>query len=204
MAIELFEDLYDLGRSAGFLDRVNRGLAVLNVQNTRQGVLARRGDGSFGEIVPHEVPREVDGFTVKRGPIATIEIGIEVKIVQKAMIRQIDRVMNDLRGQLGHFRSKRGRPITIGIVGVNHADKYVSYEGERLWRTTGTGRHKHPIQEAAEVEHRLRTLIAPDFDEFLILPFAATNEPPFAFSWVNEPKIQRDYGAALVRVSQSY
>jgi len=46
------------------------------VQNRRHGIKARRGDGSFGEIVPN-VPAIADaGFAVKRGPIATIEIGI--------------------------------------------------------------------------------------------------------------------------------
>jgi hypothetical protein len=38
----------------------------------------------------------------------------------------------------------------------------------------------------------------------LILPFRATNEPPFAFDWVDAPKTERDYGAALVRISREY
>src|SRR5437868_4577327 len=79
VAIEFFEDIYDLGRSKEYLDRVSHGLSVLNVANTRVGVLARRGDGSFGEIVPHVSPVSVPGYNVQRGPIATIEIGIEVK-----------------------------------------------------------------------------------------------------------------------------
>lgn len=87
VAIQFFEDLYNLGRSQKYLDRVSKGLSVLNVANVRVGVLARRGDGSFGEIVPNVTPIVEPGYTVKRGPIATIEIGIEVKIVQKAMIR---------------------------------------------------------------------------------------------------------------------
>jgi hypothetical protein len=89
VAIQFFEDLYDLGRSRKYLDRVSTGLSVLNVDNKRVGVLARRGDGSFGEIVPNVPPIAAEGYAVKRGPIAIIEIGIEVKIIQKAMIRQI-------------------------------------------------------------------------------------------------------------------
>src|SRR5215472_12679807 len=46
---------------------------------------------------------------------------IEVKIVQKAMIRQIDRVINDLKSQVQHFKANTNSLITIGIVGVNRA-----------------------------------------------------------------------------------
>ncbi len=98
VAIQFYEDLYYLNRSQTYVDRVTRGISVVNVGNTRQGVKARRGDGSFGEIIPHEIPVIEPGYAVKRGPIATIEIGIEIKIIQKAMIRQIDRVINDLKG----------------------------------------------------------------------------------------------------------
>ncbi|MGB7173680.1 MAG: hypothetical protein WBD23_09020, partial [Candidatus Acidiferrales bacterium] len=84
VAIQFFEDLYDLPNpSAKYVSRVNEGVSVLNVQNRQHGVKARRGDGSFGEIVPHVQGIVDPGFHVKRGPIATIEIGIEVKIIQK-------------------------------------------------------------------------------------------------------------------------
>ena len=204
VAIQFFEDLFDLGRSPKYLDHVARGLSVMNVANLRVGVLARRGDGSFGEIVPNVTPASEPGYTVKRGPIATIEIGIEVKIVQKAMIRQIGRVISDLKDQVAHFKQKRGKPITIGVVGINHAQHYVSYEGEKPWPTTGTGKYKHPYQEADEVEKRLRALAAPAFDEFLILHFIATNAPPYEFKWVDEKKTELDYGAVLARVSNSF
>ena len=204
VAIQFFEDLYNLGRSKKYLDRVSQGLSVLNVANTRVGVLARRGDGSFGEIVPNVVPLEEPGYVVKRGPIATIEIGIEVKIVQKAMIRQIGRVCSDLKDQLNHFRRKRGTPITVGVVGINHAPQYVSYEGEKAWATTGVGKYKHPFQEAPEVEKRLLAEVAPEFDEFLLLHFIATNSPPYDFSWVDQKKTLLDYGAALARVSGNF
>jgi hypothetical protein len=204
VAIQFFEDLYDLSRSQKYVERVTRGISVVNAANTRQGVKARRGDGSFGEILPHEIPVAESGYSVKRGPIATIEIGIEVKIIQKAMIRQIDRVINDLKGQIQQFNTKQGNPISVGIIGINRAQHYVSYEGDKRWPTTGVGRHKHPYQEADETISRLNSLAAPYFNEFLVLEFIATNEPPFPFTWINPIKTQRDYGAILVRVSNQF
>jgi hypothetical protein len=188
VAIQFYEDLYDLSRSQKYVERVIHGISVVNAENTRQGVKARRGDGSFGEIIPHEIPATESGYSVKRGPIATIEIGIEVKIIQKAMIRQIDRVINDLKGQVQQFNTKQGNPISVGIVGVNRAQHYVSYEGDKQWPTTGVGRHKHPYQEADETISRLNSLAAPYFNEFLVLEFIATNQPPFPFTWVNPVK----------------
>lgn len=76
VAIQLYEDLYGLGRSNKFVSRVRSGLSVLNTRNTRHGIRARRGDGSFGEIVPKETPLKENNFVVCRGPIATIEMGI--------------------------------------------------------------------------------------------------------------------------------
>lgn len=205
IAIQLYEDLLDVHRSKAFVARVEEGLSVLNAQNTRRGVKARRGDGSFGEIVPNQPPASEPPFSVMRGPIATIEIGIEVKILAKAMIKQIDRVINDLVTQVEHFKSKGGNPITVGIVGINHAPYVISFEGEREWRTDGKG-HKHPIQEAAEAERRLLSLAAPAFDEFLILKFAATNDanPACSFTWVDGKNTELDYGAALARIGARY
>jgi hypothetical protein len=202
VAVQFFEDLYTLPNpSQRYVHRVSNGISVLNVQNRRHGIKARRGDGSFGEIVPNVVPITDAGFIVKRGPIATIEIGIEVKIIAKAMIKQIDRVINDLKGQVTHFRSKHGKPITVGIVGINHAPQYISYEGDRTYPTTGVGGFLHPTQEAAEAEARLLLHAAPSYDEFLIFRFVATNSEPFAFSWVNARQTNLDYGAVLARVS---
>lgn len=204
VAIHFFEDLYDLNRSNKYRQRADSGLSVANIKNIRHGVLARRGDGSFGEILPNEQPRSELGFSIKRGMIATIEIGIEVKIVQKAMVRQIGRVISDLEKQVGQFKLKRGKPITVGVVGINYASHYVSFEGEKSWATTGKGKYKHPYQEAGEVEKRLLTQAAPMFDEFILLAFKATNTPPYAFAWVDKQKTEKDYGAILVRVSNSY
>ncbi|WP_166403191.1 hypothetical protein [Rhodobacter calidifons] len=203
VAMHLYEDLHGLGRSKKLVHRVDTELSVLNTMNQRHGIKARRGDGSFGEVVPNAGPIRDPGFAVSRGPIATIEVGIEVKILMKAMIKQIDRVASDLRGQAAHFRSRGGNPIRVGVVGINHADHCTSYEGERAFPTDGK-KYKHPIQEAADAEARLLQHAAPAFDELIILRFKATNEDPFPFSWVNQMATALDYGAALARISQAY
>ena len=203
VARHLYEDLHRLGRSEKYVDRVNTGISVLNTQNLRHGIKARRGDGSFGEIVPHANAIQDEGFVVRRGLIATIEIGIEVKILMKAMIKQIDRVINDLKGQAQHFRSSGGSPICVGVVGINQAQYCTTYEGIRSFRTDGK-KYKHPIDEAAAAEERLRQFAAPAYDEFLILRFDAINEPPYPFVWTNENSTSLDYGAALARISQQY
>jgi hypothetical protein len=57
VAMHLYEDLVAVDRSPKLIDAaVNRKDRVLNVQNRRRGVAARRGDGSFGEIIPGEAP----------------------------------------------------------------------------------------------------------------------------------------------------
>lgn len=205
VAIQFYEDLYNLGRSQKYLARVDQGLSVLNVQNKRIGVKARRGDGSFGEIVAHTPAIADPGYAVKRGPIATIEIGIEVKIIHKAMIKQIDRVITDMKNQVTEFKVHHGKPITIGMVGINCAAATVSYEGPgRSYKTTGKGGYMHPVQEADEAEHRMRSLAGPFFDEFLVLRYNATNEGSFPFSWDNATKSNQEYGAILTRVSSRF
>lgn len=203
VALRLPEDLYALHRSAKLDERIERKQRVLNAQNRVRGVTARRGDGTFGEIIPHAAAIDIPGFVVARGPVATVEIGTEVKILAKAMIKQIDRVMNDLQRQKLEFEAAGGNPISVAIVGINQADRYVSYEGEVAWPTGARG-HKHPIQEAAEAESRLRARVAAAFDEFLILRFRATNEPPYRFEWVDQRQTEMDYGAALTRVLRKY
>ena len=88
------------------------------------------------------------------GIVATVEIGVEVKVLAKAMIKQIDRVCGDLIKQVAQFRKGAGNPICTAFVGVNHAAYTVGYEGDRSYRTDGKG-NRHPIQEAAEAERRL-------------------------------------------------
>jgi hypothetical protein len=205
VAMHLYEDLITISRSAklvaAVIDRKDR---VLNVQNKRRGVAARRGDGTFGEIIPGEPPITDGGYLVGRGPIATVEIGIEVKILAKAMIKQIDRVINDLRNQVVQFKRGGGNPICIALIGINNAESTVGFEGDRPFPTTGRQGFVHPFQEAPEAERRLKAEIASDLDEFLVLRFKATNAPPFPFVWVDYNETRLDYAAALSRISARY
>ena len=184
--------------------RITTGEYVQNVQNKRIGVHARRGDGTFGELVPGSPHVFVSGYQVARGHIATVEIGMEVKILCKAMIRQIDRVMQNMEDQVVQFRRGGGNPISIGLVGINHADHYVSFEGDRTWPTTGKGKFKHPFQEADEVEARIYARVRPQYDEVLFLRFKATNHEPFTFAWLDKKKTETEYAAILLRTIREY
>lgn len=196
VAMHLHEDLITINRSSKLVDAaINRKDRVLNVQNKRRGVSARRGDGTFGEIIPGETAIRDPGYLVARGPIATVEIGIEVKILAKAMIK---------RNQVVQFKRGGGNPICIAVVGINQAERTVGYEGDRPFPTTRKQGFLHPYQEAPEAEHRLLASAAPDFDEFLILRFKATNAPPYPFEWVNYNETRLDYAAALSRISARY
>lgn len=197
------EDLYDLHRSPKFNARVDAKQGVLNIQNRLRGIKARRGDGTFGEIVPQYAAIDLPGFIVARGSIATVEIGTEVKILANSMIKQIDRVINDLKNQVREFGQAGGTPISVGIVGINQADHYVSYEGDVAWHTGSKGK-KHPVQEAGEAERRVVEKAAVAFDEFTILRFRATNIPPYPFEWVDEKQTEFDYGAVLTRIIRKY
>jgi len=204
VAMHLYEDLVEVNKSEKYLISVSSMSRVLNAQNKRKGIQARRGDGTFGELIPGETPRVDPGYRVARGPVATVEIGVEVKILAKAMIKQIDRVKSDLAHQVQHFRHRAGslRPICVGIVGINYAAITTSYEGDRRYRTDG-GVYKHPIQEAEQARSRLAA-VEEDYDEFLILRYKATNEDPYPFEWVNQRETQLEYGAALTRISNEY
>jgi modification methylase len=203
VAAFLPEDLYALDRSKRLRERIDSKRVVVNRANRTHGVKARRGDGLLGEIVPHVTAVEIPGFVVARGPVATIEIGSEVKILAKAMIKQIDRVMNDLLNQRQEFKKAGGNPVTVGIVGINQAPHYLSFEGERQYPTDGT-KYKHPVQEAADAERRLVDNVQASFDEFVILRFRATNQPPHVFHWTNESQTELDYGAVLTRILRKY
>ena len=203
VAMHVYEDLSALDKSAILRERIQSKDWVLNSANRRQGVRACRGDGTFGEKVPGAIPTSEPGYQVARAKVATVEIGVEVKILAKAMIKQIDRVMGDLQKQVTEFRRGGGNPICIGIVGINHAPQYTSYEGDRVYRTDGSAAYRHPYQEAPEAERRLLQ-VASYYNEFIILRFSASNEPPFPFSWVNLSNTNLDYGSALVRVSREY
>lgn len=206
IAHQLYEDLYAVEKSVLLRSRIESRECVLDVANRRQGIKARRGDGTFGELVPGAEPGIAPGFSVARGPIANVQVGIEVKILAKAMIKQLDRVTSDLLGQVAHFKRGQGQPICLGVVGINHADHCISYEGDRAYPTDGRLR-KHPIQEAGDAEKRLLANVAEaeqKFDQFLILRYRATNEDPYRFHWVDFDQTFLDYGAILTRICREY
>jgi hypothetical protein len=198
----VFEDLSALQHSPKLTNRIAQGRSVLNAKNKAHGVQHRRGDGSFGTLVPGDTAVRDAGFAVARGPIANVEIGVEIKILAKAMIKQIDRVKTDLLNQAGQFRRSDARAVTAAIVGINHATVYTSFEGKRKYVTNGV-KYKHPAQEAAAAALHIQGL-AHGFDELLVLKFRATNIKPFPFEWVDAILTRRDYGAFLVRLSQHY
>jgi len=203
VASYLYEDLYVLNKSTRLHERVDTRSRVLNAQNLTVGIPRRRGDGTFGERVPVAQAIADEGFAVARGPVANIEIGAETKILAKAMIKQIDRVIGDLVRQTEEFTRKGGHPICVGIVGVNFAPRYTSYEGNRTFPTDGK-KYKHPVQEAEDAISRLLQRAAPGFDEFLILKFEASNMPPHPFSWEDENQTLLEYSALLTRLSREY
>jgi hypothetical protein len=205
VAMHLYEDLIAIDRSPKLIQAtVHRKDRVLNVQNKRRGVAARRGDGTFGEIIPGETAIADFGYLAPRGPIATVEIGIEVKILAKAMIKQIDRVITSLRDQVVQFKRGGGHPICVALIGINQAERSVGYEGDRPFPTTGKQGFLHPFQEAAEAERRLRVEVSAEYDEFVVLRFKATNSPPYRFEWADYNETRLDYAAALSRLSARY
>jgi hypothetical protein len=51
----LYEDLVALGKSAKLVESVQRHERVVNLKNLMTGKPGRRGDGTFGELVPAAV-----------------------------------------------------------------------------------------------------------------------------------------------------
>lgn len=202
IADRLYDDLYLLSDHSRLRTDVDLGRAVLNPKGISPGLRARRGDGSFGPIVPGHSPRPQHDSPVPVGPTAQVKLGAEVKILAKAMIKQIDRVSSDLCAQSRHFRTKSSHAVTVGVVGINLANHYVSYEGSRKYATGEYG--PHPVQEAPEAERRLWSHAEPCYDEFLVLPFVATNEPPFEFRWWDSSRTRDQYSSMLVRVLDRY
>jgi len=203
VASYLYEDLVALGKSAKLTERVQHHERVVNLKNLMTGKPGRRGDGTFGELVPAAVAVTEKGMLVSRGPVATIEIGAETKILAKAMIKQIDRVISDLTHQVAQFKRGGGNPICVAFIGINFAEQYVSFEGRKRWPTDGK-KYKHPIQEAAQAEQRLNYKARSAFDEFQILRFRATNAKPFPFNWINLAETEMEYSSVLTRVSREY
>jgi hypothetical protein len=114
VASQLYEDLVTLNRSMKLAARVQAHERVVNLANRAIGRPSRRGDGTFGELVPTAIAVIESGFLVARGEVANIEIGAETKIPAKAMIKQIDRVIGDLVRQVEEFVSMQSeRPLTL-------------------------------------------------------------------------------------------
>ena len=197
----VYEDLYALGRSALLKNRIDNVDCVVNVTNRVTGIKVRRGDGSFGEPLPTVAGVKESGFSVGIGPTANVQIGIEVKIVATAMLKQIDRVINDLRNQAVQFKDRNQSAITIAVVGVNYAPSYSSYEGERVFVVEGA---RSPASEAPKVIPRLDEGARQHYDEFIVLPFRATNSAPFPFEWVDFVLTENLYSALLIRTLRLY
>jgi hypothetical protein len=199
----LYDDMLELGRSPQFVAAVHTQQSVINIANVAVGRTARRGDGSFGERVPNVAAVLVPDHLVALGSVATVDVGIEVKVLAKAMIKQLDRVGTDMINQASEFRRHGGNPICIGIVGINRANSYVSFEGEREYATDGR-KSPHPSQEAEQAERRLLPRIQPFFDEVITLRYLATNISPFPFDWVDAVVTETEYSASLTRISREY
>ena len=52
VASDLYEDLVVLGKSSKLVERIQHRERVVNLKNLMTGKPGRRGDGTFGELVP--------------------------------------------------------------------------------------------------------------------------------------------------------
>lgn len=199
IASVLYEDLLSLGRAPKFADRVNRVEVVVNSRNLVSGRVGRRGDGTLGDLVPGAAATKEEGFNVRRGPVATLHIGAEVKIIATKMTAQFDRVMNDLKNQASTFRDQSANALAVGIVGVNFADVYTGYEGTRQFDAKSP-----PSRSAPEIVRRLDEKVRAAYDEFLVLRFSASNRAPYSVHWVDERGTREQYSSILLRLSQIY
>ncbi len=81
VAMHLYEDLITINRSSKLIDAaIDRKDRVLNAQNKRRGVCGAAWGWDLWRDHPRRGHAITDkGYLVARGPIATVEIGIEVK-----------------------------------------------------------------------------------------------------------------------------
>jgi len=134
--------------------------------------------------------------------VALTHIGAEFKIVATAHLKQIDRVLQDLTGSAVSLKEKSASAITVGFAAVNYSEGWTGMEGTRSFPVV---RKPHrALQESEETSRRLLETARPAFDEFVLLKFKATNQPPFPFSWLNSSGTASDYGAAVVRIADLY
>lgn len=212
VSAEFYEDLYDLGHSPKFnlaVDTARRGIGPRNKTVTKRRM--RRGDGTLGLLIDRDNALRLPGYSVPRGAVATIDIGVEAKIFNKAMMKQVDRVAGDLKKQVEHWRrvTEDDRLLSIAVIGVNCADYTVSYEGQeenaRVYKTDGK-KYAHPVDEAPRVLARIQQEVidAEIYDEVLILKYIARNEAPFNFVWQDTAATRAAYKAALLRVTDKF
>lgn len=199
VAAYLYDDLYSLNGSPKLVSRIAAGHEVVNVANTVKGKAGRRGDGTFGQLVPGVQGTLGQEYLVRRGPIASLRIAAEAKFVVTKQLAQIDRVITDLRNQADTFRGQSRDVITVGITAVNFSDSYTSYEGDNVFVAKYP-----PSRDAPETTARLESMAKPAFDEFLVMKFRATNVPPYPFEWVNEAETRMLYSSILLRLSNEY
>ena len=195
----LYEDLLALGQSPKLVNRIKNGEVAVNTGNQIKGKKGRRGDGTFGRVVPGNALIGILGSSVPRGLVAHLEIGAEVKIGSTKLIAQVDRVINDLTNQAQVFRTYNANVISVGIVGVNYADTYVNWEGDRSFPAKTA-----PSREAADFATRIERTVGSHYDELLVLRFKATNTEPYDFDWQNRRETEQLYGSALVRICAEY
>ena len=195
----LYEDLLELRQSTKLVRRIKNGDVAVNTGNQIKGKRGRRGDGTFGRVVPGQPLIGTLGLLVARGLVAHLEIGTEVKIGATKLIAQVDRVINDLSNQARVFRSHNPNVIAVAIVGVNYADSYIGWEKDRMFFAKVA-----PGREASDFSNRIERAVEKQYDELLILKFKATNTEPYNFAWLNRAETEQLYGSALVRISAEY
>lgn len=202
VAMRLYEDLYEHGNSSSLNQCVDDGKCVVNVAGSTRGVDVRRGDGTFGAIVPSSTATPAEGFTVLQGMVALTHIGAEFKIIATAHLKQIDRVLTDLTGSAATLKEKSAQAITVGFAAVNYSERWTGMEGTRSFPVERTP--KRALEASEETSRRLLQVARPAFDEFVLLKFKATNQEPLPFSWMNAKGTAADYGAAVVRIADLY
>ena len=139
------------------------------------------------------------GSSVSEGLVADARVGCEVKIIAKDPLSQVDRVISDLANFAARVRRVNPQSISVAIVGMNLSKRYRAYEGERTHEDRELRGHEAPTA-TRKIEEQLREV----YDELLILPFEATNIPPYPFTWATPQRVELEYGSALTRIGERY
>ena len=196
---DLLEYCVETGDGGAYAERVQSGAVVLNTLNRVTGRRGRRADGTLGARVPSEIAEWMPERRVARAPVATLQIGIEFKILATKLTAQMDRVATDLRNQAEELTQINPEAITMAFVGVNHAHAYEGYEGTRTFRAK-----RAPAAEAEAACQFIYGRVRASYDELLVLRFSATNIEPFPFDWVDAAVTRREYSAAVLRAGELY